>query len=428
MDNSRYGPNYPLLNNLAFYALLGSGAFIILLNSPNVLGGYIKWTLRTLIFIFPWLMLCLAFSWQTIIDKNYRVEILCLAAIIMLGIINTALSDSFAKSFPKMQTFLLTGIFALWVSMFLFTDGRRRRIFDWFCCGCLVIVVVVELLVWSLRGANGSQVFEVFIRHPIPLGTLIILLSSGPVRLLTSKDYKTKFMAGFLALLTGILIFYTHKRGTWLALAVIMAGGIIFLAHRKKFLMISLLVLLALAITLKTTRMVARLNPQIPHYASVLQRLELYPFALHVWKCHPLMGIGLRPFTHQKYLEDYQQHNKNLQNFPESVAKLQTFDNMLLTGFVELGTVMTLFYMALVIIIIVRYSRTLRSSLNARAIDWYRLLILLGFAVHSMTYDSLLFPQLNWLFHVQLGLMAGYSASERAYSPDGWPQRLPESL
>jgi hypothetical protein len=41
------------------------------------------------------------------------------------------------------------------------------------------------------------------------------------------------------------------------------------------------------------------------------------------------------------------------------------------------------------------------------------MLILLGFAIHSLSYDSLLFPPVNWVFHVQLGIMAGYHASEK---------------
>ena len=128
------------------------------------------------------------------------------------------------------------------------------------------------------------------------------------------------------------------------------------------------------------------------------------------------MGIGLRPFTHQKYLGDYQPHIRKLKQFPEFAAHLQTFDNMLLTGFVELGTLMTLLYGGLVIFIIIRYYRTLRSVPDSATIDWYRLLIMLGFAVNSLTYDSLLFPPLNWLFHAQLGIMAGYYVLAKAAS------------
>jgi hypothetical protein len=48
------------------------------------------------------------------------------------------------------------------------------------------------------------------------------------------------------------------------------------------------------------------------------------------------------------------------------------------------------------------------SGPPSSSLEWYRLLVLLGFAIHSLSYDSLLFPSVNWLFHVQLGLMAGY--------------------
>jgi hypothetical protein len=62
----------------------------------------------------------------------------------------------------------------------------------------------------------------------------------------------------------------------------------------------------------------------------------------------------------------------------------------------------------------VRYCRTLGSSLESSALGWYRVIVLLGFAIHSLSYDSLLVPPVNWLFHVQVGIMAGYQASETA--------------
>ena len=128
------------------------------------------------------------------------------------------------------------------------------------------------------------------------------------------------------------------------------------------------------------------------------------------------MGIGLRSFTHERYLSDYHLHNQELHEFPRAVASLQTLDNLFLTGFVELGTVMTLFYLALVILILVKYCRRLRSFPESSPLDWYRVLILLGFAIHSLTYDSLLVPPVNWLFHVQMGILAGYHASEARLS------------
>jgi len=402
----------PLLNQLAFYSLMGSGAYIILLWSPNVLGEFFSRYTKSMIYIFPWLMVWLAYSWQVVADREHRLEIILIVSIIILGIVNTSLSDSVSKSFNSMRTFLLTGIFALWASMFLLNDQHRRHAFDWFCAGALAVIILGEMIVYGVRGNHGPGVFQVFTLHLIPLGTLIILLSPGPVRLIVSENSTAKLLGWLLVLLGGSLIFLTHKRGTWLALAAMLAVGMIYLVRRQRYLVISLLLVIGLILPLQAKSRFARLDPTIGHYVTILHRLELYNFALHVWKTHPIMGIGLRSFTQDQYLHDYQQHNQKLRDFPQAVTNLQTLDNMLLTGFVELGTVMTLFYLGLVIFILVKYCRRLRSSPESSPLDWYRVLVWLGFAIHSLSYDSLLFPSVSWLFHVQVGIMAGYHASE----------------
>jgi hypothetical protein len=402
-----------LLNKLAFYALLASGAFIILLWSPNVLGTYFTYWEKIIIYIFPWLMLCWAYSWQVFTLKVYRPEIILMVAIIILGIVNTALSDAVTKSIPQMRTFLLTGIFALWSALFLLSDGRRRRVFDWFCCGCLAVILPVEIIVWVIKD-HGPGVFQIFTLHPIPMGSLVILLSTGLIQLLARKSYKARLAGVFLLGLAGILIFYSHKRGVWLGLAAMLGLETLFLVRRRKYLLIALILVFALLFSYQARRYVARLDPDIPHYASVLQRVELYNFAVHIWKTHPIMGIGLRPFTQAHYLGDYHQLNKKLTDFLPSVIRLQTFDNMLLTAFVELGSLMTLAYLGLVIFIMARYLRALWSSPAAAITDWYRILVILALAFHSLTYDSLLFPPVNWLFHVHLGIMAGYPTAAKA--------------
>jgi O-antigen ligase len=408
--------NVSLLNQLAFYSLLVSGAFIILLWSPNVLGKYLNHWGKIIIYIFPWLMICLVYSKKVFKLKALRLEIILIVSIIILGVVNTSLSDSVFKSIPQMRTFLLTGILALWVSMFLLTDRHRRQVFDWFCCACLAIIVPVELIHWALRGSHGHEVFSVFSLNPIPLGTLIILLSSGLFPLLFSPHLRVKVGGWLLTFLGGALILLTTKRGTLLALVAMLLGWMLFRGHRLRYLAGALLLAVGLVVFTQGPRLVRRLNPNILPQFSILFRLESYPFALHVWEKHPIMGIGLRTFTHQRYLSDYQQYFVKIKQFPHFVAELQTFDNMILTGFVELGTVMTVLYLGLVILIVIKYYRTLRFFPDSTAIDWYRLLILLGFTINSMIYDSLLFPPINWLFHVQLGIMAGYYFSQRPLS------------
>jgi O-antigen ligase len=403
-----------LFNRLAYYSLLGSGVYLILLWSPNILGDLLSRYTKGLIFIFPWLMLWLAYSWQVVASREHRLEIVLIVSIIILGIANVALSDSPSKSLTPMRNFLLTGIFALWTSMFLLTDQRRRRQFDWLCTFALAVIVPVEIIVWWVRGNYGQSVFQIFTLHPIPLGTVVILLSPGPVRLIAAKNFSARLLGWLLILLGGALIFITHKRGTWLALAAMLLVGLIYLVRRRRYLMLTLILLIALILPLEARRQVARLDPNIPRYVSVLHRLELYPFALHIWRIHPFMGIGLRALNHENYLADYRQHNKKLGDFRQQIVTLQTLDNTLLTGLVEFGTIMTLFYLALITVILVTYCRSLRSFPESSPLDWYRVLALLGFAIHSLTYDSILVPPVNWLFHVQLGIVAGYHASKVA--------------
>ena len=135
------------------------------------------------------------------------------------------------------------------------------------------------------------------------------------MRLIVTKNSTARLLGWLLVLLGGSLIFLTHKRGTWLALAAMLLVWIIYLVRRHRYVILALLLLIALILPLEARRQVARLDPNIPHHVSVLHRLELYPFALHIWRIHPFMGIGLRAFNHENYLADYQQHNKALGDF-----------------------------------------------------------------------------------------------------------------
>ena len=107
----------------------------------------------------------------------------------------------------------------------------------------------------------GPGVFQVFVLHPIPLGTLIILLSSGPTRLIVSKNSTARLLGWLLVLLGGSLIFLTHKRGTWLALAAMLAVWTLYLVRRRIYLLISILLVIGLLLPLQAQRQFARLDP-----------------------------------------------------------------------------------------------------------------------------------------------------------------------
>jgi O-antigen ligase len=396
----------PLLNRLAFIIFLSSGAFILLLWSPNILGRHISPALEIIIYMVPWIMLWPIYHLDVIRKKAYRLEIILIILIILLGITNVIYSENAQNSLPRMSDFLLTGIIATWVSMFIIIDNQRRNIFSWFCCCCFVIIAIVEVAGYLLNGSH--DVINIFTLHSLPTGTMMILLSPGPFHFIFSKSPKVKLI-GYLAVIPGgMLILLTEKRGTILAVVAIVLFWVAYHSTRVRHYLAVVLLAILLLIPIKGADLLKLLNPEIPSSASILHRIELYPFALHIWKQHPLMGIGLRPFTHENYLITYKQHNMNLKYFPRDVKKLQTFDDMLVTSFVELGTLPTLIYLGLIIIIIGKYCKKLSHREQLAKEDLFRLSVLLAFAVQSMTYDSLLFPPINWLFHVNLGILAGY--------------------
>ena len=120
------------IGHLAFWAFLVSGIFTVLLSSPNVLGIGYSSRLGIFLYLAPWILLWLRYSWGMITDKNLRPEIILLLILIFLGVLNVIHSDDPSNSYRSMPVFLLSGVVALWTSMFLFTDQRRRQVFDWF--------------------------------------------------------------------------------------------------------------------------------------------------------------------------------------------------------------------------------------------------------------------------------------------------------
>lgn len=319
--------------------------------------------------------------------------------------------------------------------MFLLADPKRRQVFDWFCCGCLAIFAPLEIIAYLPRfsliydysrlpevlqldyaGAYAKNVVwlsNIFTLHSTTVGTLVILLSVGPISL-TLSDSCRRQIAGWLLISLGLfLILLTHKRGTFLAVAAMLLVWLAYRLPRLGYLIVAAFLAVVLLFTYRGLQDSKSLALDHPSRVTKLHRLELYSFAWHVYKQHPLMGIGLRPQTHEKYLDDYRQRHPEMTNFAREVKLLQTFDNMLVTALVELGTLMTLVYLGLVGLIILRFWRQVRPYQESRGRDFFRLLPLVGLAAHSLIYDTLLFPQVNWLFHVQLGMLAGWSHADQ---------------
>ena len=146
MDLSIKKPSSYLLSQLTFMAFYFSATYAVLLWSPNSLGRFFSETFINIILILPFVMLWLTKGMDIVQNKEHRTEIALMIIIIILGIINILYSDNPFNTYKAMKMFLLSGIIALWVSMFLLKDPRAVKNFDWFCCFCLAIIVPTEIL------------------------------------------------------------------------------------------------------------------------------------------------------------------------------------------------------------------------------------------------------------------------------------------
>ena len=72
----------------------------------------------------------------------------------------------------------------------------------------------------------------------------------------------------------------------------------------------------------------------------------------------------------------------------------------------EMGGLFTLAYSGLAIYLLKPLILLGKANTKTRNQSILLFLVLVGFFVHSTTYDSLRYPHLNWIFHSLLGLIA----------------------
>ena len=136
-------------------------------------------------------------------------------------------------------------------------------------------------------------------------------------------------------------------------------------------------------------------------------RIEHYFFALHLFKKNPVWGLGFKANLVQ-HLENYDTHFLiNLPNvaYKGYISWHQTFENVLLMFLVELGGLFTLIYFGGVLYIVISCTKKILAFPQENIAGMLTVSTLIGFAILSITFDTLRFPSLNWIFHSLLGLL-----------------------
>ena len=264
-------------------------------------------------------------------------------------------------------------------------------------------------LIGFYQGGGGlCQRVQLFSENPIPAGSLLILLSVGPVLLLPHVEKCWRLPLTLLLVLGGVVILLIGQRGAILALlCMLVLGG---LAKFKRFWIypVFMVLLLGLGFSYKDKLPNLYYN-KLVNWESVFIRLEYYRIAYQVVKEKPVFGIGFNApivrFIPPDYEAKYFRSDRGF-SFNSVVAGVQTFDNMALCFFAEAGSLFALTYIFLFGCLFKRSFRLVGIGFGARFYIFGIGAIVIGFAVQSLTFDSLRYPHLNWVFHSILGVLA----------------------
>jgi O-antigen ligase len=260
-------------------------------------------------------------------------------------------------------------------------------------------------------GYDGILLFS---ENPLPAGTLLILLLASPMILLSrerSKGLKTVLSLGLM--ISIVLIILLAKKGPLLGLVVVLLLLVLMNNRRCLKFILGFVFLVGFLIQLSGPTFI-KYKSVITSKASVSVRFENYFFGLHMFKENPVWGIGFKGNVTQ-YLDDYEvkfDHNFSYIDYKQYVLIYQAYENIILTFMVELGGLFSMVYFGGIIYLVVISFKKLRAPPQKDLVGMFIISVLVGFAVVSCTFDTLRYPQLNWLFHSLLGLLVNVSSKQ----------------
>lgn len=241
----------------------------------------------------------------------------------------------------------------------------------------------------------------------------------GPIHMAASGGGLRRAIAVLLLILGGVVCFLAGSRFVILLPFALIPVYVLF---KSLTLRTAGLVLVASAIvagvffTVFPAKVLRTVN-----YESTYYRVEAFPATWVIVQENWLLGIGIRtPRT--DYLENYTPASGlvSREQFLAVLDRNVTWDNQYLSLLCGVGVPLTLLYLYLAGQPLAGYlRRAWRGEVDApteRALTFALLASVIHFAVH----DGLYYPQINWFFHLLLGVGA-YSGSRSGPVPTGEP-------
>ncbi len=334
--------------------------------------------------------------------KKIPKEALWVLLVFILGLISSLLSENIWISLKSMVLFMVSGPFIFITTMYLFESTKNQKVFLWMSSLCILCFGI-----FGVYEHNFSEGIFLFSENPLPAGASLLLLSASPMILLTRERSPILRLILILGLISaGISIILLAKKGPVLSLVVVVLFWVYFINRRYlKFMVVFALLAGCLLYFSESTLSKYRGFFKLDKSSNV--RVEHYFFGFHVIKKKPVWGIGSKADL-DRYLKDYD--SKSFQkrtrgSYASNLLRFNTFENIVLAFLVELGGLFSIVYFGGIIYIFTVFFKKFRAPPQKNLAGMFAISIIIGFAIISCTFDTLKFPNLNWLFHSLLGLM-----------------------
>lgn len=160
------------------------------------------------------------------------------------------------------------------------------------------------------------------------------------------------------------------------------------------------------------------------NYESTFYRVESYPATWEIVKVYPLLGLGIRT-PRRDILASYEPRSGlvSREGFLAVVDRNVTWDNQYLSLLCDIGVLFTLLYLYLAGRPLSAYLRRAWRQEIDHATERALTFALLASVIHFAVHDGLFYPQINWFFHLLLGVGAALAntPASATLQADGQP-------
>ncbi len=350
-------------------------------------------------------------------ERKVPKEVLWALLVFVLGLTSSLLSENPWLTTKSTVLFVASGPIIFIATRYLFEPTKNQNSFL-----LLTSLALLGLGVFGIYEHNynnpkiGYQGILLFQENPLPAGAILLLLSVSPLIFLRHKQPTTLKFVLLLSLVFSVAsILLLAKKGPILGLVVTLLF-LFILVNRKYIIFLLGLIFITGNLLYFSDTTFSKYERFFKLNSSVTQRAENYFFGLHVFKENPIWGVGFKAdFT--PYFDNYDlkfSDKRKKYSYQQFLGWNHTFENIFMGFLIEMGSLFSIVYFGGVIYLVITYLKKFRAPPQKNLAGLLTIAVIVGFAAISCTFDTLRFPNLNWLLHSFLGLMVNLEGTNKS--------------